>query len=85
MNKWLTITAGIVGGVGLGIILAVVIIENLVRFCPVCSGRLIVEEDSATCTSCGIKLKFEKIKLHHYLVQIQNKQNMTVHPHLKYS
>ena len=60
MNRWLTLLGAVVGGVGLGVIIAIGLIENLTPFCPVCGGRLIVGEDSAICRSCGASLPFKK-------------------------
>ena len=60
MNKWLLVATATIGGVGLGIIIAVTLIEKLVPFCPACGGRLSMREDSLVCTSCGASLPLKK-------------------------
>ena len=60
MNKWLLLVGAVIGGVGLGVITAIALIENLTPFCPVCGGRFMVGEESAICTSCGASLPFKK-------------------------
>ena len=58
MNKWLLWTGAVIGAMGLGVIIAIKLIEKSVPFCPVCGRRLSVGEDSAVCVSCGAKIPF---------------------------
>jgi len=60
MNKWLILAGAVIGGIGLGVIITIGLIEKTMPFCPVCSGRLSVGENYAVCKSCGTSLPFKK-------------------------
>jgi len=60
MNKSLLLAGAVVGGIGLGLLIGITLIEKFVPFCPACGGKLTVGENSTVCTSCGVKLSFEQ-------------------------
>lgn len=60
MSKLLELVAAVLGGLGLGIVIAVLLIDRFGPFCPSCNGRLITEKGSAVCTKCGVRLRLEE-------------------------
>ena len=60
MCKSLTLAVALVGGLGLGIVLAVLLVDRYGAFCPVCGSKLSMEKGPIICTSCGIRLRLEE-------------------------
>ena len=61
MCKSLTWAAALVGGLGIGIVIAVLLVERYGTFCPVCGGKLGTEKGSIICTSCGVRMRVEEL------------------------
>ena len=57
MRDLFTVAGVIVGALGLGIVMAVLLMERFGNLCPVCNGILMVDEGSVTCTRCGKKFQ----------------------------
>ena len=57
MCKTLKLAAAIVGGLGIGVMIAVLLVDRYGTFCPVCGGKLYTEKGSVICTLCGIRLR----------------------------
>jgi hypothetical protein len=53
-------TLAIIGGVALGVVTAILLVNRSGPFCPICGGKLALEKESAVCTSCGMRLRFQK-------------------------
>jgi predicted RNA-binding Zn-ribbon protein involved in translation (DUF1610 family) len=60
MRKSLALAAALVGGLGIGILIAVLLVERYGTFCPVCGGKLGTEKGSVICTSCGVRIQVEE-------------------------
>jgi hypothetical protein len=60
MCKSLKLAAALVGGLGIGVVIAVLLVDRYGTFCPVCGGKLGTEKGSVICTSCGVRLRVEE-------------------------
>lgn len=61
MRKPLTLAAALIGGLAVGMAIAVLLVDRGGTFCPVCGGKLGTKEGSVVCTSCGVRLRFEEL------------------------
>lgn len=61
MGKSLTLAASLVGGLGIGIMIAILLVDRYVMFCPVCGGKLITENGSIICTACRVRMRVEEL------------------------
>lgn len=60
MYKSIKLAASLLGGIGIGLVVAVLLIDKYGTFCPVCGGRLVTLQDSTICNSCGANLQIEE-------------------------
>ncbi len=56
MNKFLVWAAAILGGLGVGMVVTIALINRFGTFCPVCGGLLGTEDETLVCKSCGARL-----------------------------
>ena len=60
MYKSLKLVAALVGGLGIGVLIAVLLVDRYGTFCPVCGGKLGTDKGSVICISCGVRLRVEE-------------------------
>jgi len=58
--KLLTFTGAVISGIGLGIVIAVLLTDKFGFFCPVCNGKLVLENNQVVCKSCGARSVIEE-------------------------
>ena len=61
MNKSCLLTAGIIGGIGLGTMIAILLADRNGSYCPLCGSRLQVENGSVFCGSCNVRMPVEDL------------------------
>lgn len=62
MRRSFMLGAAFIGGVGLGTVIAILLVDAYETACPLCGGRLGTEEGYLFCKACGVKLKIEERK-----------------------